>query len=298
MEVWMATTIKCSTSNGVMTIVLSRPEKLNAFNASMKDDLLAALDEADANDGVRTVLFTGEGRAYCAGGELPEQTQSRTDSMAGGPTQLSNADSPIERDPAGIVSLRLFSCLKPLIAAVNGAAIGFGATMLLPMDIRIASTKARFGFPFVAFGGLPEAASSWFLPRIVGTATALEWCLTGETVSAQHALERGLVRSVHEPEALMDASFRLAEQIVQKASPVSAATTRQMLWRLSAYEHPMVAHRIESQLLHYRIGAADMKEGLRSYFEKRQPNFPDLVSTDMPAGFPWWNEPHYGDHDV
>jgi enoyl-CoA hydratase/carnithine racemase len=289
----MTTTIECSVANGVMTVLLNRPEKLNAFNSAMKNELLGAIDEADANDAIRVILFTGAGRAFCAGGEIPEQTPRIDHVHAGeGVSSVTRADD-FTRDEGGVVALRLYSCLKPIIAAVNGAAIGFGSTMLLPMDIRLGSTKARFGFPFAALGSLPEAASSWFLPRAVGMSNALEWCLTGEILSADQALKCGLLRSLHEPENLLESANELAHKIAAKASPVSAAVTRHMLWRLSACDHPMTAHIVESQLLHDRMLGADMAEGIRGFREKRPPNFPDCVSKDMPASFPWWQEPRF-----
>lgn len=285
----MGNTIKRSLSDGVMTVTLNRPEKLNACNSAMYDDLLEVLAEVDANDTIRVAVFTGEGRAFCAGGELPPRPTDFPAVQV--PTQsVSDSMEQSTQDKGGLVALRLYSCLKPLIAAVNGPAIGFGATMILPMDIRLASTTAKFGFPFARLGGLPEAAASWFLPRTVGMSTALEWCLTGDAVSAELALRHGLVRSLHDPAELLNSAVAIALRIAAKAAPVSAAVTRHMLWRLSAADHPMTAHVIESRLLQQRMIARDMKEGVLSYFEKRQAVFPDRVSVDMPPGFPWWSD--------
>jgi enoyl-CoA hydratase/carnithine racemase len=270
----------------IATITLARPEKLNAFNTTMRHELLAAFDDIDADDDVRAVIVTGDGRAFCAGADL----------SAGGTTFDSNQgssvemDPPIPRDGGGQLTLRIFECLKPVIAAVNGAAVGIGATMLLPMDIRIASTDARFGFVFTRRGLVPEAASSWFLPRIVGISAALEWCYTGRLVPAQEALERRLIRSSHAPADLIPAARALAREIVENASPVSIALTRQMLWRMSGAEHPMQAHRIDSQAIFWRGRSEDAREGIGAFLEKRAANFSNTVSKDMPEFFPWWSE--------
>jgi enoyl-CoA hydratase/carnithine racemase len=286
----MTTTIKRSLTNNVMTIFLNRPEKLNACNSAMYEELLDVLEEADANDAVRAVIFTGEGRAFCAGGELPPNpTDAQGESQT--TAAFSNAVSDeITPDKGGLVAIRMYNCLKPLIAAVNGLAIGFGATMILPMDVRLASTKAKFSFPFTSFGALPEAAASWFLPRTVGISTALEWCLTGEVVAAEVALKQGLVRSLHEPVDLLESATAIASKIATKAAPVSAALTRQMLWRLSATDHPITAHLVESALGQQRLQGPDMREGILSFFEKRGAVFPDRVSVDLPSRFPWWQD--------
>jgi enoyl-CoA hydratase/carnithine racemase len=286
----MNNTIKRSTSNGVLMAILNRPEKLNACNSAMYKELLDVLDEADANDAVRAVIFTGEGRAFCAGGELPSRPTDHPDDVENSAISTRDITDQCTEEKGGIVAMRMYDSLKPLIAAINGVAIGFGATMVLPMDIRLASTKAKFSFPFTSFGGLPEAAASWFLPRTVGMGTALEWCLTGDVVSADVALEHGLVRSLHDPTDLLEAANELALRIAAKAAPVSAAVTRHMLWRLSAADHPMTAHLIGSKLVQQRVLARDMKEGVLSFFEKRQAVFPDQVSVDMPSGFPWWHD--------
>lgn len=273
--------------DGILTLTLNRPDRLNAFNVKMRDELVRAFDHADADDDVRVVVVTGAGRAFCAGGEVIARPEHSTRDK---PAGYRPED---DRDDGGIVALRVFRCLKPVIAAVNGAAVGFGATFQLPMDVRLASEKARFGFPFASLGGLPEAAASWFLPRLVGMSRSIEWCLTGQFVSAAEAHEVGLIRSVHAPDELLPAAYVLARTIAEKAAPVSAAVTRQMMWRLAAAEHPMEAHIIESRLLHDRKLSADMREGVAAFLEKRPPAFPDRVSADLPSSFPWWTEERY-----
>lgn len=281
-----AATVTCELKTGILTVTLDRPDKLNAFNPRMRDELIAAFDRADADDEVRAVIVTGAGRAFCAGGEValqpshPEGLSARLEGRA-------------QEDDGGVVALRVFRSLKPVIGAINGAAVGFGATLPLTMDIRLASEKARFGFVFTGLGVVPEACSTWFLPRIVGLSRAMEWCLSAELISAEDALQGGLVRSVHPVEQLLDAARTLALRLTRKAAPVSAALTRQMIWRLSAAEHPMVAHRVESLMLEARKSAHDMREGVASFLAKREAVFPDRVSRDLPAGFPWWTEPRF-----
>jgi enoyl-CoA hydratase/carnithine racemase len=192
-----------------------------------------------------------------------------------------------------LVTLRIYKSLKPVIGAINGAAVGIGMTMQLPMDIRMASTEARFGFVFARRGITPEAASSWFLPRLVGMQTALEWCFTGRVFGAQEALERGLVRSLHAPADLLPAARDVAREIADNTAPLSVALTRQMLWRLSAAEHPMMAHRVDSRAIQARGRSADAREGVSAFLEKRTPSYPDQVSGDMPEFFPWWQEPEF-----
>jgi enoyl-CoA hydratase/carnithine racemase len=281
------TTVSCELKMGILTVTLDRPDKLNAFNTQMRDELLVAFDRADADDEVRAVIVTGAGRAFCAGGEVAPRSASEA------ALRPPSMESQPQKDEGGIVSLRIFRSLKPVIGAINGAAVGFGATLPLAMDIRLASDKARFGFVFTGLGVVPEACSSWFLPRIVGVSRALEWCLSAELVSAAEALQGGLVRSVHPVEQLLDAARSLALRITKKSAPVSAALTRQMIWRLSAAEHPMAAHRVESLMVEARKGAQDMQEGIASFLGKREAIFPDRVSRDLPAGFPWWTEPRF-----
>ena len=281
------TTVSCELKMGILTVTLDRPDKLNAFNTQMRDELLVAFDRADADDEVRAVIVTGAGRAFCAGGEVALRSVSEA------ALRPPSMESQPQKDEGGIVSLRIFRSLKPVIGAINGAAVGFGATLPLAMDIRLASDRARFGFVFTGLGVVPEACSCWFLPRIVGVSRALEWCLSAELISAAEALQAGLVRSVHPVEQLLDAARSLALRITKKSAPVSAALTRQMIWRLSAAEHPMAAHRVESLMVAARTGAQDMQEGIASFLGKREALFPNRVSRDLPAGFPWWTEPRF-----
>ena len=265
----------------IATITLNRPDKLNALTAPMIADFIEALDEADRDDAVRAVIVTGNGRAFCAGADL----------SAGAATfDYAGADT---RDGGGLLTLRLYRCLKPVIAAIQGAAAGAGVTMTLAMDARLASADARFGLVFTRRGIVPESASSWFLQRIVGLDRALDWCLTGRIVSAQEALDARLVRSLHAPEELLDAARAYALGIVEHTSPVSVALTRQMLWRMAGARDPMEAHRLDSRAMQARGASADAREGVQSFLDKRKPDFPDKVSTDMPAFFPWWQEDEF-----
>lgn len=276
--------------DGVMTITLSRLEKMNAFTGVMMRELIAAFDQADGDDDVRAVIITGAGKAFCAGADLTPDGGGNA--FASGAPVESLADERV-RDSGGRLTLRMFNCTKPIIGAINGAAVGIGATMLLPMDMRLASEQARFGFVFARRGIVPEAASSWFLPRLVGMQTALEWCMTGRVFGADEALAKGLVRSVHAPEDLLSAAQALAREIVDNTAPVSIALTRAMLWRLSALDHPMMAHRMDSRAIFTRSRSGDAREGIASFLEKRDPDYPDRVSADMPEFYPWWDEPGY-----
>ena len=273
--------ISYDVSDRVATITLDRPDKLNAFTATMMFELLAAFDLVDADDDVRAVVVTGRGRGFCAGADL----------SGGGETFGSAADAQdVHRDGGGLVTLRIFECLKPVIGAINGPAVGVGVTMQLPMDIRLASTDARFGLVFARRGIVPEAASSWFLPRVVGISRALEWTMTGRVFDAAEALEGGLVRSVHEPGDLLPAAYALAAEIADNTAPVSIALTRQMLWRMAGADHPMEAHKVDSRGIASRGASPDAVEGVMSFLEKRPADFPLRVSTDMPDFFPWWEE--------
>ena len=286
------TQIRLDIAEGIATITLHRPEKMNAFTRTMMQEVIDALDITDADDSVRAVIVTGEGeRAFCAGADLtPEGSEGNVFARHEAVDDLSNA---IVRDGGGRMVLRMFDSKKPLIGACNGVAVGVGATMQLPFDMRLASVNARFGFVFARRGITPEACSSWFLPRLVGMQTALEWCMTGRIFDAQEALDRGLVRSVHPQAELMDAARALAREIADNTSAVSVAMTRAMLWRLPQESHPMMAHRIDSRSI-YRLGkSADSREGVRSFLEKRPPAYPDTVSNDMPDFYPWWEEPEY-----
>jgi enoyl-CoA hydratase/carnithine racemase len=285
------TQILYEVADGIATITLNRPEKMNAFTNVMMREMCAAFDSVDADDAVRAVIVTGSGeRAFCAGADLTPEGGGEV--FASGSQVESLSDERV-RDSGGRLTLRIFQCKKPVIAAVNGAAVGIGATMQLAMDIRLASDTARFGFVFARRGIVPEAASSWFLPKIVGISQALEWCMTGRVFDAQEALDGGLVRSVHAPGDLLAEAQKLAREIADNTSPVAVAMTRAMLWRLSAEDHPMDAHRIDSRAIYRRSRSGDAKEGISSFLEKRTPAYPDKVSTDLPDFFPWWDEPAY-----
>jgi enoyl-CoA hydratase/carnithine racemase len=275
----------------IATITLNRPDKMNAFTGQMMLDLVAAFDATDADDAVGAVIVTGAGRAFCAGADLSAgaATFDYDRRLEREPERAASAQERL-RDGGGRVTLRIFESLKPVIAAVNGPAVGVGATMQLPMDVRLASTDAKFGFVFARRGIVPEAASSWFLPRVVGVSTALEWCYSGRVFSAAEAKERGLVRSLHAPDELLPAARAIAKEIVDNTAPVSVALTRQMLWRMLGADHPMEAHKIDSRAVYARGQSADAREGVMSFLEKRAPVYPCTVSADMPDFYPWWPE--------
>jgi enoyl-CoA hydratase/carnithine racemase len=296
-------TLLYEVSDHVLTITLNRPDRLNAFTGTMMNELIAAFDAADADDDVRAIIVTGAGRAFCAGADLSEGTKTfdfaaRADRPDKQGTPL-RPDGGIDyshesvRDGGGRVSLRIYECMKPVIAAINGAAVGVGATMLLPMDIRIASSDARFGFVFARRGITPEACSSWFLPRAVGISQAIEWTCTGRVFPAQEALEGGLVKQVVAPDALMDTARALAREIADNAAPVSVALARQMMWRMLGADHPMEAHKVDSRAIYARGRMQDVKEGISSFLEKRPPVFTEKVSKDMPDFVPWWQPRPY-----
>ena len=286
-------TLLYSVEDGIATITLNRPDKMNAFTAKMRDELVMLFDETDSDDAVRAVIITGAGRAFCAGADLSSGGKTFDYASRSDAAREAMRVGDVYRDGGGVTTLRIFKSLKPVIGAINGAAVGIGVTMQLPMDIRLASTDARFGFVFARRGIVPEAASSWFLSRVVGMQTALEWCYTGRVFNAQEALERGLVRSLHAPADLLPAARALAREIADNTAPVSIALTRQMLWRMAGADHPMQAHRIDSRAIQARGQSADAREGVSSFLEKRQPVYPDKVSHDMPGFFPWWDEPPF-----
>jgi enoyl-CoA hydratase/carnithine racemase len=298
--------IKTAREGNIMLVTLHRPQAMNAFTAQMKDELIAALDEADGDDAVRAVVFTGDGeRAYCAGADLSAgaatfdyDKRGRGDARDGGSSPVGEDGSidwshPLVRDSGGELTMRIFAAKKPVIGAVNGAAVGIGATMTLPMDMRIASTTARYGFVFARRGIVPEAASSWFLPRLVGLPTALDWCMSGRIFGAEEARDAGLVQSIHEPGALLDAAFALAHRLTADSSPVSIAATRHMLWRMAGASHPNVAHRWDSRMIFARGRMADAREGVVSFLEKRPAVFTDSVATDYPRFEPFDVDPGY-----
>lgn len=286
----------------VATITLDREAKLNAFTARMMAELIEAFDRTDADDAVRAVIVTGRGRAFCAGADLSQGAATFDyDNRADAPRGASpvREDGSVDygheavRDGGGRLTLRIFQSLKPVIAAVNGPAVGVGATMQLAMDVRLASETARYGFVFARRGIVPEAASSWFLPRLVGVQTALEWCMTGRVFGAEEARAAGLVRSVHAADALLPAARALALEIAENTAPVSVALTRAMLWRMLGAASPWDAHRLDSRAIWARGRSGDAKEGVVSFLEKRAADYPDRVSRDMPDFFPWWEEERY-----
>ncbi len=282
------TEIEYAVEGRIATITLDRPHRMNAFTETMCREMLAAFDLVDADDDVRVVIVTGRGRAFCAGADLG----------AGGATfdadvQSGRPRTGAPRDGGGLVTLRIYECTKPVIAAMNGSAVGIGVTMTLPMDIRVLADSAKVGFVFASRGIVPEAASSWFLPRVVGINQALEWCLTARVFPAQEALDGGLVRSLHPADEVLAVARSLAEEIVANAAPVSAALTRQMMWRMLGADHPMEAHKIDSRGIFDLGRAADAREGVMSFLEKRTPEWTMAPSRDLPVWFPWWEERVY-----
>jgi len=272
----------------VATITLHRPDKLNAFTNRMLKEIVGAFDAADADDSVRAVVVTGSGRAFCAGADL----SGGGETFAKGGSDVA-ARTGVVRDGGGLVALRIFESTKPVIGAINGAAVGVGVTMTLPMDVRLASHDARFGFVFARRGIVPEAASSWFLPRLVGISQAAEWCYTGRMVSADEARDARLVRSLHAPDELLPAAHALAREIAENTAPVSVALTRRMLWRMLGAAHPMEAHRVDSRAINSRGASDDAREGVTSFLEKRPPRFPVRVSDGLPDVFPDWVDPEF-----
>ncbi len=278
-------TIRYEVKDAILTLTLHRPDRMNAFTATMMRELIDAFDQADADDEVRVIIMTGEGKAFCAGADLEKggdtfNREKRADEALGD----------IDRDGGGMVSLRIYESKKPVIAAFNGAAVGVGATMTLPMDIRMASTKARFGFVFARRGITMEACSSWFLPRLVGLQQAAEWVYTGRVFDAEEALRGGLVRSLHEPDELLPAARELAREIADNTSAMSVTLNRQMLWRMTAADHPMEAHKVDSRAIGFMGQSADAVEGVTSFLEKRPPQFKLRPGKDMPDFYPWWKE--------
>lgn len=272
-------TLKTDVKDHILTITLCR-ENLNAFNTKMLNELIHVFDEADANDEVRAIIITGDGKAFCAGADL-----------SGGTSTFEDSETEAEeyRDGGGILSLRIFELKKPIIAAINGPAVGVGITMTLPMDIRIASSNAKMGFVFSRRGITPEACSGWFLPRVIGISRASELVLTGRILKAPEALEIGLVSEIVSPEELLLRARTIASEIVQNTSAISVALSRQLLWKMLGADHPRESHKIESKMIHWTGKQADVHEGISAFFEKRKPNFPMKVSSDMPPFYPWWD---------
>jgi enoyl-CoA hydratase/carnithine racemase len=285
------TQILVDKTDGIATITLNRPEKMNAYTRTMGQEIMAAMDDIDADDDVRAVIFTGSGeRAFCAGADLTPEGGGHVFSD---PTQVDDLSDERVRDGGGLLTLRLFESKKPLIAACNGVAVGVGSTMQLAMDIRLAADSARYGFVFARRGIVPEAASSWFLPRLVGISQALEWCYSGRVFGAEEAKAGGLVRSIHAPGDLMDEARAIAREIADNTSAVSVSMTRAMMWRLMNTDHPMEAHKIDSRSIYRLSRGKDAKEGIASFLEKRAPEYPGKVSEDMPDFYPWWEDRHY-----
>jgi enoyl-CoA hydratase/carnithine racemase len=276
------TQILYDVADGILTITLNRPEKLNAFTRAMRDEIIDAFDKADADDNVRAIIVTGAGRGFCAGADL----SAGADTFNYAKRDLSGDKHP-DRDGGGLVTLRIFDLKKPIIAAINGPAVGIGSTMLLPMDIRLASTEARIGFVFVRRGVVMEAASSWFLPRIVGINQAMDWVMSGRVFPASEALAAGLLKSVHAPGDLMTEARRIAAEIRDNAAPLSAALCRQMMWSMLTADHPMEAHKLDSKGIRALGQTADAREGIESFFQKRPPKFTNKPSQDMPGFYPW-----------
>ena len=273
-------------SEGILTITLNRPDRLNAWTGQMGYELRAAFDDADADDDVRVVIVTGAGRAFCAGADL----------QGGGETfdyRKRDTAGAAGRDNGGEFTLRVFDSKKPVIAAINGPAVGVGATMTLPMDIRLAADDARIGFVFARRGIIPEACSSWFLPRVVGISRAMEWVATGRVFDAQEGLEGGLLRSLHAKEDLLGAARALGREIAENTAPVSVALARQLMWRMLGAEHPMFAHRADSRGMVARGQSADAVEGVTSFLEKRPAQFSDSVSEGLPDVMPGWRTPEF-----
>jgi enoyl-CoA hydratase/carnithine racemase len=286
--------ISTSLNDNILTLTLNRPDKLNAFMRVMMNEMIDVFVRANHDDEVRAIVVTGAGRAFCAGADLSAgaETFNRNRMEPESEAEIDLGDERF-RDGGGRLTLAIYESLKPVIAAVNGPAVGVGATMLLAMDIRIASDNSRFGFVFARRGIVPEACSSWFLPRLVGMQRALDWCYSGRVFDAQEALRGGLVKEVVKPEELLPRVTALAAEIRDTTAPVSIALIRQMMWRLSATDDPMEAHKIDSRGIYARGASADVREGVQSFLEKRPANFPQKVSSDMPPFFPWWEKRPY-----
>ena len=280
-------TVRTEVRENSLIIYLSREERMNAFTLTMQQEIVKVLDDAEENDDIKAIIFTGDGKAYCAGADL----------SSGGDTfdnrKGREKTNDVVRDSGGLLTLRLFKCKKPLIAAVNGAAVGIGATMLLPMDTRICSDQARFGFVFAKRGIVPEAASSWFLPRLIGINKALELCYTGKVISADEAKEIRLVSEILNQDKLIDRALEIAKEFTAESSQISIALTRQMMWRMLGADDPMEAHKIDSRAVFELGQSGEAIEGVNSFLEKRPPSFPGKVSKDMPSFFPWWDEKEF-----
>jgi len=279
--------IKTVIKESSLIIYLSRPDKMNTFTKRMQEEIVHALDESEINDEIRSIIFTGDGKAFCAGADL----------SSGGDTfdssERADKKNDVVRDSGGLLTLRLFKSTKPLIAAVNGVAVGIGATMLLPMDARICSNKARFGFVFAKRGIVPEAASSWFLPRLIGIESALKLCYSGKVIDAAEAKEYKLVSEVVNEDDLIDKALKIARDFTAESSQISVALTRQLMWRMLGADDPMEAHKVDSRAVNELGRSGEAEEGVMSFLEKRKPEFPGKVSKDMPSFYPWWTEKEF-----
>jgi enoyl-CoA hydratase/carnithine racemase len=282
-------TLRYEVDGRILTITLNRPDRMNAFTGRMCEELIAVFDRADADDDVKVVIVTGAGRAFCAGSDL----ERGGDTWGKHSEHLDKQAVQGERyvgDGGGRVTRRIFDFNKPVIAAINGAAVGVGITMTLAMDIRLCVPNAKLGFVFAGRGILPEACSSWFLPRLVGISKALEWCYSARVFKSEEGLEAGLIRSLHEPDALLPAARTLAQEFIDNASSVSIAMIRQMIWRMASAPHPIDAHEIDTAGIAALGKSADAREGISAFLEKRKPSFTDRVSKDMPSFYPWWQD--------
>lgn len=282
------TEILFDVADHIATITLNRPDRMNAFTGTMMNEMIDAFDQTDADDDVRAVIVTGAGRAFCAGADLG--AGGSTFAKGGSDVQT---DVGVPRDGGGLTSLRIYNSKKPVIGAINGASVGVGVTMTLPMDIRLASEHAKFGFVFGRRGIVPEACSSWFLPRVVGISQAVEWCYSGRVFPAQEALDGGLVRSLHAADDLIPTARAIASDIAENSAPVSVALTRQLMWRMLGADHPMEAHKADSRGILERGRSADAKEGVESFLEKREANYTNRVSDELPDLFPNWVDPEF-----
>lgn len=284
----MTTEITYAVDDRIATITLNRPEKMNAITTEMREGLIEAFGRADADPAVRAIVVTGSGKAFCAGADVSGGAKTFDPKERGWADDIDSF-----RDGGGQITLKIFESTKPVIGAINGVAAGLGATMLLPMDILLASETARIGFVFAKRGIVPEACATWFLPKKVGLSRAAEWCFTGRLIPASEAVDAGLVRSVHAPEDLLPAAYDLAREIADNTAPVAVGMIRQMLWRFAGSDHPMDAHRIDSKI-NYSLGRSDdVAEGISAFLEKRDPVFPGVLPGDEPESYPWWDEPSF-----
>jgi len=276
--------IKYEVEDRILTITLNRPARMNAYTEVMREELIDAINCAEADDEVRAIIVTGAGRAFCAGMDLGDR---------GATFDYTSVPQDEHRDGGGLIALRMYRCTKPIIAAINGAAVGIGLTMTLPMDIRIAAHTAKMGIVFARRGIVVDACSSWFLPRVVGISKALDWSMTGRVFSAQEAFESGLVSQLVEPDQVIPAARAVASEIARYSAPVSVALIRQLMWSMLGASHPMEAHRIESKGFHYLGQRADAAEGINAFLEKRDPRFSMSPYKDMPDFYPWSTEPPF-----